>query len=70
LDFNPSIRDLMTELELFIFTTKNNATSSHNTQNIVSQKKPMPTKKTVVKINQKVGSIQIVNPLAALPKTV
>jgi replication-associated recombination protein RarA len=70
LDFNPSIRDLMTELELFIFTTKNNATSSHNTQNIVSQKKPMPTKKTVVKVNQKVGSIQIVNPLAALPKTV
>ena len=70
LNFNPSIRDLMTELELFIFTTKNNATSSHNTQNIVSQKKPMPTKKTVVKVNQKVGSIQIVNPLAALPKTV
>lgn len=63
LDFDPSIRNMMSEFERFIFAAKNKQTFQHHAASVINANQPTPASKKAANAHAPVG---VVNPLAAI----
>lgn len=63
LAFDPSIRNMMSEFELFIYAAKNNQTFQHHAASVLNANQPKPASKKAANAHAPVG---VINPLAAI----